>query len=258
MRAWAMGILAGVLVIGGGYVIGQAQAAPLETAATKTVCANKKTGDLRLARGAQCRKKERKVALPPGPQGPTGPQGEQGEPGLPGEQGPQGPAGSPGPTGPAGPVGAAGASGPAGPQGPAGIVTAYHDDSSADSALDDTNGVVVLSIPNLPAGDYVAMLGASIETQGIQVGANPVTSAYVQCSGTNSAETDGWYTTMTISVAANFYYGYSPMGVFTWPTTETLDLVCYADNNGDPVTGVEIGERHLTVLPVDALVGPPL
>lgn len=243
MRGWAMGALAGVLVLGGGYVIGQAQAAPVGSAAAKALCANKQTGELRLARGETCRKNERRVKLPAGPAGPQGPAGVQG------------PAGE---QGPAGPVGAAGARGASGPQGPAGIVTAYHDDSFADIALDDTAGVVVLTIPNLPAGDYVAMLGASIETQGIAVGGTPVNDAYVVCAGINGARTQQWGTTTTIRVGPNFYYGYSPMGVFTWATADDFDLMCVADDNGNPVTGVEIGERHLTVLPVDALVGPPL
>src|SRR5688500_6486650 len=97
-------------------------------------CAAAKTGLLRMAKGTQCRKGERRVSWnargQAGPTGATGPQGAPGPQGVQGSAGPQGaqgtagaqgatgPAGAQGPTGSQGPAGPQGATGPAGPQGP--------------------------------------------------------------------------------------------------------------------------------------------
>jgi hypothetical protein len=112
-------LLVGVLL---GVVVG---AAGVTTAATTspsiTACANKKTGALRWAKNAKCRKNETRLRwntdAVAGLNGATGPQGPAGAQGATGPIGPQGPAGAQGATGltgPQGPTGTQGATGPSG------------------------------------------------------------------------------------------------------------------------------------------------
>jgi hypothetical protein len=78
---------------------------------TIVACANKKTGDLRIAY-KKCTKNENKVSW--GKTGAKGATGPQGAPGPAGPAGATGPAGAPGATGPAGPAGATGPAGDGG------------------------------------------------------------------------------------------------------------------------------------------------
>ena len=80
-----------------------------------TVCINKKTGAIKVAK--KCPKGERKTTL-----GGVGPQGVQGEKGDVGAVGPVGPQGPKGDIGPLGEQGIQGVQGPLGPQGPKGDI----------------------------------------------------------------------------------------------------------------------------------------
>jgi hypothetical protein len=97
-------LLVGVFL---GVVVG---AAGVTTAATTspsiTACADKKTGALRWAKNAKCRKNETRLRwnseAVAGLNGATGPQGPAGPQGTTGPIGPQGPSGAQGATGPSG------------------------------------------------------------------------------------------------------------------------------------------------------------
>jgi hypothetical protein len=110
-----VGVLLGVIVGSVGVTTAATTSPPI------TACANKKTGALRWAKNAKCRKNETRLRWNTdsvaGLNGATGPQGPAGTLGATGPIGPEGPAGAqgaPGPTGSQGPAGAQGATGPSG------------------------------------------------------------------------------------------------------------------------------------------------
>lgn len=115
-RELVVGLLAGFV----GSVIGMSvnTASVAEEVAqgeVLTVCINKKTGAIKVAK--KCSKEERKTTL--GGVGPQGLQGDQGDVGAVGPDGPQGPKGD---IGPLGEQGIQGVQGPVGLQGPKGDI----------------------------------------------------------------------------------------------------------------------------------------
>ena len=115
-RELVVGLLAGFV----GSVIGMSvnTASVAEEVAqgeVLTVCINKKTGAIKVAK--KCPKGELKTTL-----GGVGPQGVQGEKGDVGAVGPVGPKGPKGDIGPIGEQGIQGVQGPLGPQGPKGDI----------------------------------------------------------------------------------------------------------------------------------------
>jgi hypothetical protein len=121
-------------------------------------CANKKTGDLRIA--TKCSSFEKKITW--NRNGPQGPQGIQGEPGLKGDQGSQGLKGDVGTQGETGAVGPQGAKGEIGPQGPAGNNTVTTVTQVVTQKVYDATGLLV--------GDFLstdASGGVTVKNNGI-------------------------------------------------------------------------------------------
>jgi hypothetical protein len=84
-----------------------------------TLCAAKKSGTLRLAKGGKCGKGERRLTIgEAGPSGPMGPSGQNGATGAVGATGATGPAGEAGPPGPPGEQGIPGEPGEPAPDPP--------------------------------------------------------------------------------------------------------------------------------------------
>ncbi|HYV22181.1 MAG TPA: hypothetical protein VEN31_05965 [Candidatus Bathyarchaeia archaeon] len=160
----------------------------------------------------------------------------------------QGPAG---PAGPAGPTGATGSAGPAGPNGVTNVLAVHRNNGPASP---NSSFLVVLTLPNVPPGNYVALAKTNLRGQtnlnnGMQgaVDDNAFCQLSVTPAGGTTLGVDSWSETAGGVFVANLQ---RPIALNpSIATSYTVQLAC---NVGD-IAGWNASASSIILIPATSL-----